>query len=140
MLVYTDVAVCVYAVLDVLSQCIFGVVLLRKAPPVLSDWGEENMQQVCACSSSRRSSSCLCSCLLVHLSSGSSLLSSGSSCLRALGESGPIGRVHPLAAHVINPSSTCHDTTTVCGCAWTRERHRGGKMPMVQAVLTLLLR
>jgi len=40
-----DVAVMVYAVLDVLSQCIFGVILLRKAPPVLSDWGEESMQQ-----------------------------------------------------------------------------------------------
>jgi len=81
MLVYADVAVCVYAVLDVLSQCIFGVVLLRKAPPVLSDWGEENMQQVCACSLSRRSSFCVCACLLVHLSSA------------------------------MNPSSTCHDTS-----------------------------
>ena len=48
-----------YAVLDVLSQCIFGVILLRKAPPVLSDWGEESMQQVCVSSSS-------CACSFAH--------------------------------------------------------------------------
>ena len=35
-----------YAILDIVSQCVFGIVLLRKAPPVLSDWGEENVQQV----------------------------------------------------------------------------------------------
>jgi len=41
----TDLAVLVYGILDVISQCVFGLVLLRKAPPALSTWGEEESHQ-----------------------------------------------------------------------------------------------
>ena len=40
-----DAAVLLYGVIDVLSQCIFGVLLLRKAPPVLADWDTEYAAQ-----------------------------------------------------------------------------------------------
>jgi len=40
-----DVAVLVYAILDVISQGVFGLVLLRKAPPALSSWGDEESDQ-----------------------------------------------------------------------------------------------
>jgi hypothetical protein len=40
------VAVLLYGVLDVLSQCVFGIILLRKPPPALSDWDQEEKYQV----------------------------------------------------------------------------------------------
>lgn len=93
------------------------------------------------------------------------LLPSSSSCLRVLGESGATGRVHPIAARLTNPSSTWHEPLQhmalhvkshshssfctvppslyvllrVCGCAWTRERHRGGSMLTVQPVNTFTM-
>ena len=44
--VWADVAVLLYGVLDVLSQCVFGIILLRKPPPALSDWDQEEKYQV----------------------------------------------------------------------------------------------
>ena len=35
-----DLAALLYALLDFVSQCVFGVVLLRKVPS-LADWGDE---------------------------------------------------------------------------------------------------
>ena len=40
-----DAAVLLYGILDVVSQCIFGLLLLRKAPPVLADWDIEYAAQ-----------------------------------------------------------------------------------------------
>ena len=36
-----DLAVLVYGIMDVLSQCVLGMILLRKPPPALADWGHE---------------------------------------------------------------------------------------------------